>query len=1064
MHVLCSVQLKGGIFMYKRRTTTSVFALLLVLIMLFTTACSIFQQPGGPTEPTEPTEPPENTEYVSSAYVEKYADYEALDAWMEQNIRGTNVPPVTFNVNGQPSTYLGWSKVEGEWEEIVDFPTEDDPALRKVKEISYICEDKKLQVVVSLTVYPGYPVVEWDANLYNIGNGNSQLITNLLVFNHVIEANAGVKYLHANRGSTISYTDYEPLEMRLADEEITFEVTSGRGSTSTYLPFFNVENKENNTGTIAILSWQGQWRAAFSPDTEGVKLQAGQYETALRLQKGETMRYPGAVLLFYKGDFSNGQNVYRRWLYHCNQFREQGSRMRQRNAVAASAYVTESKDLEALELYKKTDLTDLLDKYNLDIGWHENWRVGNWYTNNSYTDGKLTTLADAVHKAGLQLAVWYEPERVQVGTTSARELKDIPNGLIAVDGNGNYVSNIDILEKDTSMLVNYAEPAALQYMIETITASLKENGVDQYRQDFNIDPQPFWKAQDSAYEKQLGIERVGWTENHHCTGYLAMYDAILEACPGMYIDACASGGQRNDLATIRYSFFHTRSDYWQDIESAQVQTYGSSMWFMYWGTGFSSSDYNAYDVRSHIGNSIGVCLTDESLAPALTTALEDWERIGRYLFYDYYPLTQYPNASKKTAALQYDSPEKGNGIIITYFRKDDTVLIKPRGLDPAASYRIWEEAFEKTDKESVKEATLRTVTGQELMDGFEVSSGAKTSVLFLYELVEGSDTTAFQNAFVPTGPGSNGFDPDAIVEDGKEMNNVTPPTVNAVYKANGMTDAELIEAWNASNISGDNMVSYIGTDYRSTGTIYAISADIYNGMPKLGVKVKDWEAIDKSASGFTLPDGATYYWTVYNNWYWEMQPFVRKIDDCYFLWFSNIVGLADSDGAWTDQPEFTLWWINGGEKQSATMHWKCENLQRIHLDGVDTIDGAGKIYQIDEAMFGSFVFTGNGIYMNDMLWYEMDLTKLGIVSVFQKAPAEGLDLTSPEYLKKLSDIPSRKLKVYASVNEDGQYYLWMREVNDYPWFVDERMSPVGRSLFVWYNNNGELCMQTMVHR
>ena len=1004
------------------------------------------------TEPTvTPSKEPDEVRYPADDYVHKYGDYEEAESWLSENIEQMYTPPVSFNYNGRSSAACSWDKQEQSSQTVVDFPTEARPSERIVRTVVYTTEDlPEIQVVVEFTTYVDYPVVEWNATIENCGDKDSGLLTNLLSFNHVIERADGVRYLHANRGSTISYTDFEPLTSLIKEDQY-FEVTSGRGSTSTYIPYFNVENKVNNTGTVAIMSWQGQWKANFSETGKGVKLSAGQYETSLNLRPGESMRYPGAVLLFYKGNYENGQNVYRRWLYYCNLFREEGVHMEEKSAMFMGPDNDEAKDSATLRMYVETGLTDLLDRFNLDIGWEEGRVAGNWFANSAFPDG-LKPLADLVHEAGLDFAVWFEPERIQKGTAMEEALKEVANGIIALDASGKALSDLSSLPAGTNMLINYAEEETVRYVIELLCEKILEYGIDHYRQDFNIDPQAFWKAQDAKYAKEQGVERVGYTENQYCTGYLTVLREVVKRNPGLYVDACASGGQRNDLDTVRLSYMHTRSDYWADIESAQLQTYGSSMWFLYWGTGFSSADLNSYDVRSHIGNSIGVGISKEEDAEKLANALSDWETFTPFLFYDYYPLTGYVGSTKKTAALQYDSPEKGVGRAIFYFRKDETVTVGLKGLDPAATYEIYD-----IDQ---KEATFRTATGQELAEGITVTSTRNTAVCYEYRLVAGCDTSAFQKATVETGPGSTDFDPSSIKTNGDPLENLTPPEVEAKYLPNGLSDEDLVEAYAAVELTEDAPSAYLGADYRSTGSLYAITKDIYDKLPLSGASKGEWKAINKASTGFILDGGAAYSWTVYNDWYWENQIFIREIGDAHFLWFSCIVGLSDSDGGWINRPNLQFTYPGG----SFPLNFVCESssMQRINQDGADSLDGKGKIFTIDEAIFGSFVYTGNGIYLDGCVWYEIDKEKIGIISVFQKTLSE---LADPlDYLVLFSEVGSKKVAAYASVDDEGVYRLWLRGYDDLPWLIDPRMSPVGRSLLCWYDKDGNLCQQTMVHR
>ena len=49
---------------------------------------------------------------------------------------------------------------------------------------------------------------------------------------------------------------------------------------------------------------------------------------------------------------------------------------------------------------------------------------------------------------------------------------------------------------------------------------IDDEGIDLYRQDYNIDPLPFWRNNDAP-------DRQGITENKYVVGYLAYWDGLL---------------------------------------------------------------------------------------------------------------------------------------------------------------------------------------------------------------------------------------------------------------------------------------------------------------------------------------------------------------------------------------------------------------------------------------------------------------------------------------------------------------------------------------------------------
>ena len=102
-------------------------------------------------------------------------------------------------------------------------------------------------------------------------------------------------------------------------------------------------------------------------------------------------------------------------------------------------------------------------------------------------------------------------------------------------------------------LLDMGNPDALQWCVLNTLQVLERQGIDYYRHDFNVEPLIFWRGNDAP-------DRQGITEIKDVTGFLRYYDELLRHKPGLLIDNCASGGQRNDLETMRRSVPLWRSD------------------------------------------------------------------------------------------------------------------------------------------------------------------------------------------------------------------------------------------------------------------------------------------------------------------------------------------------------------------------------------------------------------------------------------------------------------------------------------------------------------------------
>ncbi len=107
---------------------------------------------------------------------------------------------------------------------------------------------------------------------------------------------------------------------------------------------------------------------------------------------------------------------------------------------------------------------------------------------------------------------------------------------------------------------------------------LREQGIDLYRQDFNMDPLDFWRRNDAP-------DRQGMTENLHVQGYLAYWDALRQRHPNLIIDSCASGGRRNDLETMRRAVALHPTDYnYSHLAAKQAFHHSLFQWLPYFGS------------------------------------------------------------------------------------------------------------------------------------------------------------------------------------------------------------------------------------------------------------------------------------------------------------------------------------------------------------------------------------------------------------------------------------------------------------------------------------------------
>jgi alpha-galactosidase len=408
-------------------------------------------------------------------------------------------------------------------------------------------------------------------------------------------------------------------------------------------------------------------------------------ETRFRLRPGEEVRTPSVAFLFWKGaDRMSGHNLFRRFVLAHHMPRLDG---RPRPLPIAhgvgfggpfpcNEYVcaTESYAIGMIERLHQFGIEP--DACWIDAGWYENptnqwWSgVGTWTVNRKNFPRGLKPVTAAARRYGQGFVVWFEPERVYEGTWLDRERKE---WLISLPGNPNR-------------LLDLGNPAALAWLIDHIASFIREEGVTIFRQDFNFDPAPYWKAMDAP-------DRAGVAEMKHIEGLYAFWDALLERSPGLLIDNCASGGRRIDLETTSRSLPLWRTDYqYYEPNGYQCHTYGLHFFLPASGTG--NGDPRKYWFRSAAGGSAVVMGWELGANFNVRAALEDmaeFRSLRDYYYGDYYPLTAYATGDDAWAAYQWDRPEERDGIVLAFRRPmapQASILVRLGGLEAEADYEV----------------------------------------------------------------------------------------------------------------------------------------------------------------------------------------------------------------------------------------------------------------------------------------------------------------------------------------------------------------------------------------
>jgi alpha-galactosidase len=628
--------------------------------------------------------------------------------WVRQNLspgQGGGPFPFSFTYGGQPSAALLPS-----WEKKIKDAELDGRRTEHV--VTWMDAKTGLEMRCRAVEYHDFPTVEWTLHFKNAGAKETPILAGIQALDVKLIRKPGDEFvLHHHTGDNCSAASYQPHETRLdAKSRQGFAPAGGRPTNGAY-PYFNIEY--DGGGVIVVIGWPGQWAARFDRDeAAALNVAAGQELTHFKLLPGEEVRSPLVVLQFWKGDRIRSQNVWRRWMVAHNLPRPGGKPPPPFTSACMGLHQSESGEIRYIDEYLNGGVK--LDYWWMDAGWYpcQNWpETGTWEPDPARFPRGIRAVSDYAHSKGMKLVLWFEPERVHPGTWL---YKNHPAWLLG------------------GQLLNLGNPEARQWLTDHIDKFLTQQGIDLYRQDFNMDPLGHWRASDAP-------DRQGITEIRHVEGYLAYWDELRRRHPDMLIDSCASGGRRNDLETLRRAVPLLRSDYQgpQNPSDAllvvgnQGHTYGLSFWVPYYGTGVYYDD--VYAARSHltpafgIGYPAGAAKVDWA---SFRRRIDDWKKVADCFYGDYYPLAPYSLSEAAWIAWQFNRPETGDGMIQAFRRArspEASADLRLRGLDAAAAYEMRNLDLEEKTR----------AAGRELMEkGLRVTlPGRRQAAIITYQRI-----------------------------------------------------------------------------------------------------------------------------------------------------------------------------------------------------------------------------------------------------------------------------------------------------------------------------------------
>jgi len=571
----------------------------------------------------------------------------------------------------------------------------------------------RLEVRAVCLVYQDTAGVDWIVHFANKGDKDSPVIEQVKALDAAIAVGTADRVvLHRLNGAPSQADDWMPFDQPMTKgQRIEFAATNGRSSNVS--PWFNAD--WGTGGAITAIGWSGQWSSAVRFNGDRVHTQVGMQTLHTVLRPGESLRSPRILQLRWEGsDADQACNLFRRTMFAHILPKINGQLVWPPVAHLSTAFYELNDSNEQNVLSHLESLRGLgFEMFWLDAYWtgpsgfpnsmgNYGFPIERVEPKNRFPRG-LGAIADAVEKEGLRFLMWFEPERVVAGTFLAREH---PEWVISPSGDGGGLYNLGI-------------PQARQYMTDYLNAAIKAYKLSCLRIDYNIDPLAFWRFTDAK-----DPNRVGLTEMRYVEGLYQMWDDLLKANPGLFIDNCASGGRRIDLETMSRSLPLWRSDNtcdMLDLKPATVLSAARKNQLMSIGLNryvpFSTvgqMGVTPYLFRS--GFNAGIAFA-EDVQPKnyprerLKQGVAEGKRIRKYFLGNFYPLIDAGADPRGWMVMQYHRPLENDGMVIA-FRRDQSAYLACEGrlheIDPAKNYEITIcRTYEPEKPVTLKGSTLR---------------------------------------------------------------------------------------------------------------------------------------------------------------------------------------------------------------------------------------------------------------------------------------------------------------------------------------------------------------------
>lgn len=547
-------------------------------------------------------------------------------------------------------------------------------------------------------------------SIYNNSNSNSPRIAEVNSFDYSFESEEN-PVLSSLTGDCC--TDYSETQksINLPNGYIyNAQPTGGRSSNTTAFPYFNITDEKRSR--VFAIGWSGQWKNTIFANKDSYRVMVGINNCDFYLKPYESVVFP-SMLVLEGENLIDSRNEFRQLIINHFSPKKSPEVLRPVSLYVGDCFKDEKNTEEFILNQIKS-----AEKYNFDVVWADAiWFKGKWdkgVGNYEYKDilpNGMKNISAEAHRLNKRFLQWFEIERAFCGTEMHTNHNDMT------------LSNMTRFEFN---LVDFGNPNTWNYLFEKISTMIKEQGIDIFRQDANIDPLLYWESNDEK-------GRTGIKQLLYINGLYRFWDALLEEFPDLVIDMCASGGRRLDFETMRRGVSYCSSDYpneglkdyqikFNTMHMANLNIYVPNI------SSISLGIANTYFFRAGYNGAICIAnpefFTNDYTSEKAKFLVEEAKRLRPYYYGDFYQLA---DEEADFFAYEFCLKDKGFAMFLRHEKStDDSLTVSLNGVDIDKNYEV---CLTNEELESTKEI----ISGKELKEGYTVKlNDVKTSMVLEY--------------------------------------------------------------------------------------------------------------------------------------------------------------------------------------------------------------------------------------------------------------------------------------------------------------------------------------------